>query len=71
MKNAKQQRTSVGLIAEQNLWEMSNWNVARLAQLGIDFKKKSSLRDRNAFCQVSGLVYVAASAYGYMVGEEL
>ena len=29
------------------------------------------LLNRHAFCQVSGLVYVAASADGYVVGEEL
>ncbi len=27
--------------------------------------------DRNALGEVSGLVYVAASSYGYVVGEEL
>ena len=29
------------------------------------------LLNGNGFCQVSGLVYVAASADGYVVGEEL
>jgi hypothetical protein len=30
----------------------------------------NSLLDSNGFCQVSGLVYVAASADGYVVGEQ-
>ena len=35
------------------------------------YKEKTGLLDRDRLREVSGLVYVAASAYGYVVGEEL
>ena len=37
----------------------------------IEFRILSFLLHSNALCQISGLVYVAASSYGDVVGEEL
>ena len=36
-----------------------------------EFVRQHISLDRNALGEVSGLVYVAASSYGYVVGEEL